>query len=575
MADWCWRIAELIPDGVAVVLEGWPPLIRQLLFNRGLLDPRQIEQFIYPESGEMHDPFLLRGMDLAVDRVFGALRNEELIAIYGDFDVDGLTATSLLLEVLQSHLLQGHVISYLPHRGREGYGLNQDAIRGLAEQGVRLLITVDCGIGADAETQLAADLGIDVIVTDHHRISEGLPPAVAVLNPKQDGCEYPFRDLAGVGVAYKLAEALLFRVFGDLAEARRRLRPQMDLVALGTVADLAPLLSENRLMVKMGLQQMNRGERMGLRCLLDVAGYAGRSIDAESIAYVLGPRLNAAGRMGDARLSLELLTCQSQEDGARMAAELDAANKDRQAATLAALSVAREELARMESLPPALVLAGDYPAGIVGLVASRLAEEYRRPSFVIEMGEEECRGSGRGLPGFDVLRALAGASELLMRYGGHVQAGGFALDPSRLPDLRDRLEAAAQEQMGSDVPLPQLSLEARVDPKQIGPALYEELQLLEPYGVGNPRPLFYSKQLLVRDARIVGNNHLKLWLSDQSGRCAAIGFGLGGEQYAFARSGARVDCAFTLSRNERNGTVAYEMILKDLRSADRHGPLLA
>jgi single-stranded-DNA-specific exonuclease len=573
MSERLWRIAELVPDGDAEGLEGWPPLIRQLLYNRGLVDPTEIGEFVYPES-HGHDPFLLRDMDAAVDRVLHALRNEELIAIYGDFDVDGLTATALLLEVLRSQAFQGNVITYLPHRGREGYGLNPEAIRGLAAQGVRLLITVDCGIGADVETQLAASLGMDVIVTDHHRISEGLPPAVAVLNPKREGCPYPFLDLAGVGVACKLAEALLSRVW-DLTEARRRLLPQMDLVALGTVADLAPLVGENRLMVKAGLQQINRGERLGLKCLLDQAGHAGRTIDAESIAYILGPRINAAGRMGDARLSLDLLTCTSADDGARMAAELEAANRERQVATATALSVAREELSRMEELPPALVLAGDYPAGIVGLVASRLAEEYRRPSFVIELGEAESRGSGRGLPGFDVLRALAGASELLMRYGGHMQAGGFALETALLPELRDRLEAAANEQMGSESPPPELFLDATVGPGQVGPALHEQLQMLEPYGVGNPRPIFYAPGLFVRDARIVGNSHLKLWLNDRSGSCAAIGFGMGVERFAFARSGARVDCAFSLSRNERNGTVGYEMMLKDVRPARAAGPLLA
>lgn len=564
MPEWAWRIAAPIDDGAAPDLEVWPQPLRQLLYNRGLRTEEEVERFLNPERVGMHDPFQMRGMEAAVERIYRSLREEELIGVYGDFDVDGLTAAALLAEVLESPYLQGHVATYLPHRVKEGYGLNPEAIRRLAERGVRLLITADCGVGADEEVGLASRLGMDVIVTDHHRVDGRVPPALAVLNPRQESCPYPFKELAGVGVAFKLAEALLARVW-DLEEARRRLEPQLDLVGLGTVADLAPLVGENRLMVKLGLQQINRGDRVGLRALASSAGFSGRAVEVDGIAYGLAPRLNAAGRMGDARLSLELLTDRSEQEAGRRAGELEAANRERQAATAAALNRAREELGRLPELPPALVLVGDYPAGIVGLVAGKLAEEFHRPAFVIELGQTESRGSGRGVAGFDVVQALVGCSDLLIRFGGHAQAGGFALDTSLIPALKARLESAAREQMGEIAPQPELALEASLRLGEIGPALYQALAILEPYGCGNPRPLFYSRQLQVRDARVVGTNHLKLWLADGSGTSPAIGFGMGTEKHAFARPGARVDGAYTIARNERNGTVGYEMVLKDLR----------
>ena len=296
MPDWEWRLAAPLVDGVAPELDSWPYPLRQVLYNRGYRTSEDVEAFLFPDECCRHDPFLLLGMEAAVDRIFRALREEELIAIYGDFDVDGLTAVALLSEVLESPSLQGRVTRYLPHRTREGYGLNIDAIRTLWDRGARLLITVDCGIGADDQIRFATSLGMDVIVTDHHLISSGVPPALAVLNAHQDGCPYPFKELAGVGVAYKLAEGLLCRIWG-LEEARERLKPQLDLVALGLVADVAPLVGENRLLVKLGLQEIARKRRLGLSTLLRSAISADRGVDAECISYALAPRLNAAGRM--------------------------------------------------------------------------------------------------------------------------------------------------------------------------------------------------------------------------------------------------------------------------------------
>ena len=565
MRDRLWRLAEPLTNGATPELDEWPMPLRQLLFNRGLRTRDAVEAFLYPEIAGLHDPSLLLGMEVAVERIYRALRNQELIAIYGDFDVDGLTAVALLSEVLESPSFEGRVVGHLPHRAKDGYGLHFDSIQALAEKGARLLITVDCGIGADEQIRYANTLGMDVIVTDHHLISDGVPPALAVLNARQDGCSYPFKELSGVAMAYKLAEALLAKLCG-LDAARERLRPQLDLVALGLVADVAPLVGENRLLVKLGLEQIARGTRPGLRALVRSAGLGERSLDAELMSYTLTPRLNAAGRMGDARLSLDLLRAESEPEAERMALELEETNRWRQSATSAALSSAREELWHLPELPPAVVLAGDYPAGIVGLVAGRLAEEFNRPAFIIELGETESRGSGRGVPGFDVVRAMSGASDLLIRFGGHAQAGGFALSTSMLAPLRDRLIASAVEQLGTTIVRPELLLEAELPLSSVGPALYEYLSVLEPYGAGNSRPIFCSRKLQVRESRVVGNGHLKLRLSDRTVVCSAIGFGMGAGDYDFARPGAIVDCAYSISRNDRGGTASYEMVLKDLRA---------
>jgi single-stranded-DNA-specific exonuclease len=559
-----WRVADELADGIAPDLALWGHPFRQLLYNRGLVTADAVERFLFPEKGEMHDPFEMKGMDTAVDRVFRALREETLIGIYADFDVDGLTAASLLMELLTSPSLQGQVLTFLPDRAKDGYGLNAESIRSLAARGVGLLITVDCGIGADREISLAADLGMSVIVTDHHQVISGTPPATAVLNPHQDGCAYPNRALAGVGVAYKLAEALLSRVWG-LQEARRRLEASLDLVALGTVADLAPLTGENRMMVKMGLRELAERKRPGLRALQAVAGSDGRAMDADSISYLFAPRLNAAGRMGDAGRALALLTCRSDAEATGLALELEAANKDRQALTSSAVETARARISQLSSLPAVLVLAGDFPAPVAGLVASRLVEEYRRPAFVIEQGTPESRGSARSLAGFDVTAALASASDLLGRFGGHSQAAGFALSTDLIPLLESRLQDAASAHTGSEAIEDELFVDAVLPLRQIGPALHQDLQLLEPCGSGNRRPVFCSRRLIVRDARVVGNRHLKLWLQDDNGTCSAIGFGMATDEYAFVRSGARVDCAYTIARNERAGTVGYEMVLRDVR----------
>ncbi|MGI5835393.1 MAG: single-stranded-DNA-specific exonuclease RecJ [Chloroflexota bacterium] len=561
-----WRVAEPTPEAVDAELGQWPQPLRQLLFNRGILSAEEAEHFFYPERSEMHDPFLLKGMDAAVNRVFRALREEQLIAVYGDFDVDGLTAAALLIEVLQAPGLQGRVVPYLPHRAREGYGLNLEAVRQLAQKGVGLLITVDCGVGADKEIKLAETLGIDVIVTDHHQISNGLPPALAVINPRQEGCSYPFKELAGVGVAYKLAEALLSHLWG-IQQARTKLKSSLDLVALGTVGDLALLLGENRLLVKLGLAEINRGERLGLRTLASAAGIRDRTIGTDSISYVLAPRLNAAGRMGDARLGLDLLLCRSEEESTRLASLLETANRDRQVATATALNTAREALSREAELPPAIVLVGDYPSGIVGLVANRLVEELHRPAFVIEAGEGECRGSGRGVPGFNVIQTLAEASDLLVRFGGHSQAAGFAVEVSHLDALRSHLECAAGRLDKAAAP-PDILIEGKLKARDFRPGLFDLLALLEPYGVGNQRPIFCSQGLQVRDVRVVGSGHLRMTLLDETGTVGAIGFGMASEEYSFARPGARIDCAYTVARNERGGTFAYEMVLKDMRLSD-------
>lgn len=563
MSEWVWRTAESLVAGENPDLDLLPVPLGQLLLNRGIKSRPEIDEFLEPASAAPNDPFLLKDMDRAVERIYRALRAEEMIAVYGDFDADGLTAAALLYDVLRSPYLQGHVTWYLPHRTREGYGLNTDAIWSLSEAGASLLITVDCGIGADAQVRYAATLGMDVIVTDHHLISGGVPPAYAVLNARQDGCAYPFKELSGVGMAYKLAEALLSKLW-DASEARSRLVPYLDLVALGIIADVAPLTGENRALVAAGLRGIADGGRPGLRALLRSAGWNDRPIDSDCVSYVIAPRLNAAGRMGDASTSLKLLLAETDEEAQALAAVLEEANRSRQAATSAALTAARLDVASRKEIPPAIVIAGEYPAGILGLVAGRLAEEFLRPVFVVELGECESRGSGRGVPGFDVVAALFSCSDMLTRFGGHAQAGGFSFKTSDLAAITERLERSASAQIGSGRLSRELMIEGTLRLGDVGHALYRNLTRLEPHGAGNSRPLFCSRDLFVRDSRTVGNGHLKLWLADESGTTPAIGFGLANACRQFSGAGMRVDCAYTIARDERGANGGYELVLKDL-----------
>jgi single-stranded-DNA-specific exonuclease len=558
-----WQVAPPPPPGHMARFPGLSPLVVQLLYTRGLSTPSEVQTFLkgdWPED----NPFRLKGMNEAVTRLRQAIRQREPIAVYGDFDADGVTATALLVETLSA--LGAQAEPYIPHRVDEGYGLNEDALRELAQKGIKVIVTVDCGIRATDQVTYGRGLGLDIIVTDHHAPGEELPPAIAAINPKQADCRYPFKKLAGVGLAFKLAQALL-RANRQIPVARGKVgfneEDLLDLVALGTVADLAPLKGENRALVRRGLEKLNQPQRLGLQALISQAGVRPGQIRATTIGYVLGPRLNAVGRLDTAMASYNLLTTNSPAEARSLALELDEANRERQQLTVDTLEKAREQvLAIGEEERLFFVAAEDYLQGIVGLVAQRLTDEFYRPSVVVELGEETSRGSCRSIPEFNITKALDQCSDLLVKYGGHSAAAGFTVTNAKLEPLQQRLRQIATQQLEGQELLPTLSIDAEVDLSEMNWATHALLEQLEPFGYANPIPLFLSREVIVRDARVVGERHLKMTLSDGRTVWDAIAFRQGGWAGKLPR---RIDVVYTLEVNEWNEEKRLQLNVKDLR----------
>jgi single-stranded-DNA-specific exonuclease len=509
-------------------------------------------------------------MNQAVDRIRRAIRKGEPIAVYGDFDADGVTATALLAITLQA--LGARVHPYIPHRVEEGYGLNIPAIEELADAGARLLVTVDCGVRFPREIAHARRRGMDVIVTDHHLVGRRhclrLAGAVAVVNPHQEECPYPYKGLAGVGLAYKLAQALLranrqVPLPGSVPLEEEEL---LDLVALGTVADLAPLTGENRYLVSRGLEQMNQAPRVGVEALIRQSGLRPGQVDTWHIGFALGPRLNAAGRVAHAERAYRLLTTDSPQEAECLARELDELNQERQRLTKEMQERARAVVLEQEADRPLLFVAGpEFPAGVVGLVASRLVDEFYRPAVIVERREEISKGSARSIPEFHITRALDACADLLIRHGGHRVAAGFAVPTGHLEELKRRLlEIAAQELEGREL-MPALQIDAEVALREVNGALWKALQTLRPFGEGNPEPLLLSRKVRVERQRLVGDGtHLKLTLSDRGVWWDGIAFRQG--EWA-GRLPEWVDVVYHLRENEWNGEVRLQLEIRDLRPA--------
>lgn len=558
-----WNIAPKADPTDLVRLPGVHPLVVQLLANRGIVEPSHVASFLDGPNGQAHDAYLLEGMSEAVDRIERAIADREMIAVHGDFDADGVTATAVLVETLES--FGAKVTHFIPQR-EDGYGFNVASLGALVEQGARLVVTVDCGISSAAEVEMAREHGLDVVVTDHHRVTGPLPEAVAVVNPRRPDCRYPYKALAGVGVAFKLAQALLGsqRVVDDRTP-REVERSLLDLVAIGTIADVVPLNGENRVLACRGLAELNRTARPGLRELIRTSGHTLGQIDSWDISYVLGPRLNAAGRLGDAVSSYRLLTG-GLEEAPELAQTLEAANLYRQQLTEEALSRAREQV--RDQLPCAkllIVASEDYRLGIVGLVAGRLTEEYNRPTVVLGIDGAEARGSARSIAAFDLAAALTTCQEFLTRFGGHARAAGFTVPLDKLGPFRERLLALAEDQLSDRDLSPQLEIDAELSLRTASWRLHREIDKLAPFGHENPSPLFLSRGLRVLDARVVGQTapgHLRLLLGDGYARWNAIGFGFG---ELAANLSEVVDIAYHLEADTYRGGESLRLRLKGIR----------
>ena len=556
-----WKIAHPSPAGRAQLERaGIPSLLACVLSARGVTEPEQAWKLLTPGEEPLLDPMLLKDMDRAVLRVTRALKRGETIAVYGDYDVDGITATCLLTDCLTR--LGGRVRSYIPDRLEEGYGLNQEAVLHLAQQGVTLIITVDCGITAAREVEFARELGIDVVITDHHECKQAIPEAAAVVDPHRPDCPYPFKGLAGVGVALKLAMAaagpdragLVFREYADLA-------------AVGTVADVMPMTGENRTIVQTGLAALAHPRRVGLAQLMDEAGLGDKPVTSVSIGYTLAPRINAAGRMGQADLAAELLLTRDPGRAAALAQELCALNRERQTIEC---EIFQECVQRLERRPQSgVILLADkhWHQGVVGIVASRLTEKYSCPAFMVCLDQGMGKGSCRSWGGVNLFHLLTQCQDLLEGFGGHAMAAGFTVREENIPALERRLrQLVLEEQAGEELPS-LLEIDAAVLPQELTVEAVEALDALEPCGAGNPRPVLVLTGAHVISAAQVGRGrHLKLRLEGRGVPLDAIFFSVDGSELGLT-PGCRVDVAFYPQINDFRGVRSVQLQVVDLRHA--------
>ncbi len=532
-----------------------------LLLNRGVTSVDQALAWLSPLRA--HDPFLIPDIERAVDRLHQAMQRHERVCFYGDYDVDGISATSIYLSFFRG--LGADVRAYVPHRLREGYGLNETAIRTLAADGVSLLVTSDCGTTSHREIAIGNQLGMDILVTDHHQSDTDMPPAMAVMNPHRQDARYPFHGLCSGGLAYKVAQAYELK-YGSGSVPLDSL---LDLVALATIADVVPLQDENRLFVREGLAQISRGARCGIRALKQVAGVS-RECTAETIAFRLGPRLNAAGRLDEAMKGVRLLTTESETEAKDLAEELEQLNQARREIEA---DIVRETVAQVESheLPGGIVLSSKkWHLGVVGIVAARIMEKFHRPTIVIAMGEHGIgKGSARTIPGFDLYQALSGCRDHLIAFGGHPSAAGVTIHESQLPEFAERFAACAETWIQETSTVPMLHVDSEVQLNEITLQLIQEIGTLHPFGAGNPEPTFAVRGLDILNARVVGEKHLKMTVR-QGGSLPfdSIGFGMRSLEDNGLSLKMPVDVAFTPELNHWNGYDRIQLRIRDIRATD-------
>ncbi|MBI4495698.1 MAG: single-stranded-DNA-specific exonuclease RecJ [Deltaproteobacteria bacterium] len=560
-----WEIRRP-PSGAAFSPEelGISALTARILRNRGIEQAAEARKFLFPALSDLPDPGLLRDMDRALARISRAVRERERITLFGDYDVDGTTAIALLFLFLKQ--AGAAVDFYLPHRLTEGYGLNLEAMRKIRAQGSSLLITADCGVSSREEIRWAKENGLDVVVTDHHEVPEELPPAEAVLNPKRRDCPYPFKHLAGVGVAFNLIIALrrAFRQEGIWTAGAPNLKEYLDLVALGTMSDIVPLKGVNRILAKVGLEQLSRSLRPGIGALKEVAGMDGLPVDSTGLGFRLAPRLNAAGRLDDSREVIRLLTAEDQASARAIASRLDAWNTERQRLEGKILAEAREMImaAPWEGKKSLVLSSADWHPGVIGIVASRLIEEFHRPTILIALTGGRGKGSGRSIPAFSLYEGLKACRSFIEKFGGHEQAAGLVIQPERIPDFSAAFEENVAACLREEDFVPRLSIDADVHLREMNASFMAELEALAPFGAGNPEPVFSVGQLTVRDSKLVGKGHLRLRLLEGGWTGEAIGFRLGSWH---PLSGERMRMAFSPQIHTYQGRRSLQLKIIDLQ----------
>jgi single-stranded-DNA-specific exonuclease len=559
-------------DGAVAALEAalsLHPTVARLLCLRGFADPELARQFLHPSLDHLHDPFRLTGMTAAVERLEQAIARRERIAIHGDYDVDGITSTVILRRALE--MLGGDVVHFIPERLRDGYGLQPAAIERLHADGVSLIVSVDCGIRGIEAARRARELGVDLIVTDHHEPDEELPVAVAVLNPKRHDCSYPDKYLAGVGVALKVVQALCAR-----AGRSKWLPAFVKIAAIGTLADVVPLVGENRVIARFGLESLSRGPHtVGLRALLDCCGLTGKTIDSYQVAFMLAPRVNAAGRMSTPDIATRLLLATDgalEQEARALAQQLNDENLRRQQEEAELVAAAKKAIETDPAVGAhnVLVVGGDgWHRGVIGIAASKLVDTYHKPAIVLSIDGDVAHGSCRSIPAFDMLNALERCADLFVKFGGHRQAAGLTMEAARVPEFRQRINTWADEVLEPDQLRPRLRIDAPLALNGITHDLVRGLDSLGPFGMGNPRPVFHASPVEIVDGpRALKERHLKMTFSQQGRRFRAIAWRAAERAEFLEKHRAGVNLAFSLDRNEYQGETYLELNVCDIRSLD-------
>ena len=535
------------------------PIIAQVLINRGITDASSAIKFLKSDLNALHDPFLLKDMDKAVFRIREAIRKKEKILIYGDYDVDGITGVALLMLVLKN--LGADVHYYIPHRVEEGYGLNREAIFNAHKTGVNLLISVDCGISAFEEVDYLNELGMDAVITDHHKPKDSLiPKAFAVINPLRDGCPYPFKYLAGVGVAFKLAQALYGGLDGLLQ--------YLDLVSVGTVADVVPITGENRVIVQHGLSMLANTHSPGLKALMEVSGLKGKAITSTHVGFIMAPRINATGRIGSPDTAIKLLLSGEYERAVQFANILDEENRVRQRLEEKTLKEALSKIEQEVNFKEDRIIIlndADWHPGVTGIVASRIVDRFYRPTILIVIKDGIGKGSGRSIRNFPLFDALSQCGEFLEEYGGHEYAAGLVVSGEKLTGFKNALNGIARTILQDKDLIPRIEIDMEIPLGGLTEELIEDLEKLSPFGAGNPKPVFSSSDVSVKTfPKIMGRNTVKMWVTDGGTTCEAVGFNMAGN-LTLPRRDEKISIAYSPSMNDWQGTSTMQLKIIDLK----------
>ena len=552
-----WIVRPSKPIEILQNTLGISPLLSLILANRGVTSPDEADHFLHGSLLDLESPWKIKNMDRAVNRIKQAIEDKEKILIWGDYDVDGTTSAATLCLAIRR--MKGIVDTYIPHRIHDGYGLNLSGLQKAAEDQITLLITVDNGMTALEEIQFAASKGIDVLVVDHHEPQkERWPYEAIIINPLQEGCLSSFKGMTAAGLAFKLAYALLGESAFDYLE----------LAAVGTVADMGPLIGENRILVRNGLVRMNQNPRPGFKALLTAAGMGSKKIDAGHLGFVVGPRINAAGRMSSASAALQLLMTQDFSEASELAAQLEKENSERQKVEQETVRQAIQKVNGQVNFHQQRVIVVEderWHPGVIGIVAARLVDRFYRPSIVIAMKEGKGKGSGRSIKNFHLTEALQQCKLSLEKFGGHRQAAGLTINREKLEIFKEEFNRVAHEKLVAEDLVPMIEMDAEISLSQLSQKFFEELELVAPYGYGNPRPLFLSKGLQIKSQpEVIGNNTLRLYVTDGKQICQAIGFSKG-DWFGHLKGVPQIDLAYTPTLNEWQGETFAQLRIEDIR----------